>query len=264
MNILLVGAGRMGGALLGGWKQTYASQAQIVVLDPNQNAKSPCDGFTPVANASDVPNDFEPDLIVLATKPQLIEKSVSELEHCIGLGTVRVSIAAGVATQTIAARMRSKAPIVRAMPNIGATVGHSVTAAYPSLGTTAKQKELVHELFLAVGKVYWLSAEDDLHLVTAISGSGPAYYFAFCEAMIATAIKEGLDSDLARQLAIGTVTCAGQLLSATPDPEALREAVTSPSGTTAAGIHALTGDGTFAELVELAIRAAKKRSREMS
>ena len=271
-TILLVGAGRMGGAMLRGWISAMGGGFHFVALDPHvgpsltdiEDEPVPGSRFTHVAQAKDLPPDLRPKVVVLATKPQLISQAITDLRENIVSETVLVSVAAGVSTQSISAAASTDAAVVRIMPNIGALVGNAVSAGFASPKTTQSQKALVEKLFASVGQMTWLDKEEDMHLVTAVSGSGPAYYFAFCEAMIAAAEAEGLSADVASALAIGTVTSAGQLLAREPDPAHLRETVTSPNGTTAAGLAALLSDGALTSLSHDAIRAAAKRSRELS
>ncbi|MEO9780423.1 MAG: pyrroline-5-carboxylate reductase [Sedimentitalea sp.] len=271
-SILLVGAGRMGGAMLRGWISAMGSGYHFVALDPHAgpsladigNEPVPGSRFTYVAQIKDLPPNLHPKVVVLATKPQQVNQAITDLGDCIVSDTVVVSVAAGVSTQSISGAAFTDAAIVRVMPNIGALVGSAVSAGFALPETLPHQKALVEELFASVGQMIWLDREEDMHLATAVSGSGPAYYFAFCEAMIAAAETEGLPSDIARALAIGTVTSAGQLLTRKPDPTHLRETVTSPNGTTAAGLGALLSNGELKRLSHDAVRAAAMRSRELS
>lgn len=268
-SILLVGAGKMGGAMLRGWRSGLGQSTHFVVLDPNVDPESSEDGDgsgNQVSYCQDVlklPTDYVPDAIVLATKPQLVQDVVKTLRPHVGAETILVSVAAGVSCDAIKSAAGAGTAVVRVMPNIGALVGHSVSAAFASTNTSDHQKTQVNALFEAIGKMTWLTSEDSLHMATAVSGSGPAYYFAFCEAMIAAAEKSGLAPDIARELAIGTMTAAGRILANNPDPAKLREMVTSPNGTTAAGLDALTANGEMALLVRKTVDAAAKRSREL-
>lgn len=268
-SILLVGAGKMGSAMLRGWLANLDQSTRFVVLDPNTGpdlAKAdhaPDDRSLYFKNVSDLPAGFVPDIIVLATKPQMVQSVVQALRSHIGQETTLVSVAAGVHCDTIKTAVPDGTAVVRVMPNIGALVGHSVSAAFACADTSDRQKTHVSALFKAIGEMTWLSSEEDLHLATAVSGSGPAYYFAFCEAMIDAAQDRGLPPETARLLAIGTVTAAGQLLANDPDPTKLREMVTSPNGTTAAGLDALTADGVMALTARNTLDAAAKRSREL-
>ena len=257
-SILLVGAGKMGSAMLRGWLPNLDQSTRFVVLDPNAGpdltkaGHAPDDRILYFKNVSNLPSGFVPDIIVLATKPQIVQSVVQALRPHIGQETTLISVAAGVHCDTIRTAAPDGAAVVRVMPNIGALVGHSVSAVFACADTSDRQKTHVIAPFKAIGEMTWLSSEEDLHLATAVSGSGPAYYFAFCEAMIAAAQDRGLPLESARQL-----------LANDPDPTKLREMVTSPNGTTAAGLDALTADGVIALTARNTLDAAAKRSREL-
>ncbi|SNT76881.1 pyrroline-5-carboxylate reductase [Paracoccus seriniphilus] len=270
--ILLAGAGRMGSALLRGWIETMGAGYHFVALDPHAGPSladigaepAPGSRFSHASTIRDLPSGLRPQVIVLATKPQSIGDVIADLRDRIDAETVLVSIAAGRSIRSISKAAGTGSPVIRVMPNIGASVARAVSAGFASTGTTSRQKTLVERLFTSVGQMTWLEKEEHLHLVTAVSGSGPAYYFAFCEAMIAAAEAEGLSSETARALAIGTVTSAGQLLACHPDPAHLRATVTSPNGTTAAGLASLLSHGVLEKLSRDTISAAARRSRELS
>lgn len=268
-SILLVGAGKMGSAMLRGWLDGFDQSTRFVVLDPNVSPDlskadhAPDDRVSYFKDVSNLPDGFIPGIIVLATKPQMVQDVVRSLSSHIGQETTLISVAAGVHCDTIKAAAPVGTATVRVMPNIGALVGYSVSAAFACADTSNPQKAQVSALFEAIGKMTWLSSEEDLHLATAVAGSGPAYYFALCEAIIAAAQERGLAPEVARLLAIGTVTAAGHLLANDPDPTKLREMVTSPNGTTAAGLDALTADGVMALTVRNTLDAAANRSREL-
>lgn len=268
-SILLVGAGKMGGAMLRGWYSRLEQSTKFVILDPNTGAelaKLSDTAENRVSHCKDVlnlPTDYVPDVIVLATKPQLVQATVETLRPHIGTKTILISVAAGISSDAIKAATIDGIAVVRVMPNIGALVGHSVSAAFACADTSDHQKAWVKVLFEAIGEMTWLSDEENLHLATAVSGSGPAYYFAFCEAMITAAQESGLAPNVARQLAIGTIIAAGRLLESTPDPTNLREMVTSPNGTTAAGLDALTANKKIDLIARNTVDAAAKRAREL-
>lgn len=271
-TILLVGAGRMGGAMLRGWMAALGPNTRIIALDPHagqylediprhsDNAPS----FSHISDAADLPENLQATAIVLATKPQMVPDALRVLSSHITPETLIVSVAAGVTIATIKSSLTTLQPVVRTMPNIGATIGLSASAAYPSDDVTPKQKGLTERLYHAVGNLTWLECENDLHIVTAISGSGPAYFFAMCEAMIAAAVRQGLSQKAAKDLILGTINGAAGLLCETPEPTKLRETVTSPNGTTAAGLEILMSDNTLNNLIDRTIFAACSRSEELS
>lgn len=269
-KIILVGVGRMGGAMLTGWAENLGPDYLLFGVDPHPGAVSgenPRHGkasVTLVRSAANLPDTEPASAIVLATKPQMVAKAIGELTQQIGPQTLLISVAAGIPVQAIKDAATASQPVVRAMPNIGALVGHSVTAAFASPDTGANQQALTEILFNAIGRFTWLAREADLHSVTAISGSGPAYFFAICEAMIGAAVDHGLPPDVAKSLVLGTFSASSHLLEHNPDPSLLRETVTSPNGTTSAGLAALAENDALNRLVTNAVSAASIRSEELS
>lgn len=271
-TILLVGAGRMGGAMLRGWMEALDPQYHIIAIDPytgpyledvpRQSENKP--SFAHYSKTVDLPDNLHASAIVLATKPQMVPDALRALTSQITPKTLIVSVAAGVSVSTIKTALDTPQPVVRTMPNIGATIGRSASAAYPSDDVTSEQKTLTESLYHAVGSLTWLEREDDLHIVTAISGSGPAYFFAMCEAMITSAVQHGLSEKAAKELILGTIDSAAGLLKETPNPEKLRETVTSPNGTTAAGLDVLNSENALSNLLHRTINAARDRSAELS
>jgi pyrroline-5-carboxylate reductase len=175
-----------------------------------------------------------------------------------------MSIAAGKTIATFAAAFPGAA-VVRAMPNTPAQVGRGMTGAVANPAVTAADRELVTALLAAVGDVAWLDDESQIDVVTAISGSGPAYVFHFVECLAAAAEAMGLAPDLAARFARGTVEGAGELLHQSDlSPTELRKNVTSPGGTTAAALAVLMADGALAALVTEAAVAARRRSEALS
>ena len=271
-TILLVGAGHMGGALLRGWVKNVGPGFKFVILDPNagkalSDLVSETSQNTKVINfvtKENIPRDLEVAAIVVATKPALVQGAIGSLTQFIQPTTAIISIAAGISVASLQEVSPAGTAVIRVMPNIGAMVGHSVSAGFASSNTSHEQRGLVAQLFEAVGQLTWLENEGQIHMAPALSGSGPAYYFAVCEAMIAVSEQAGLPIHIANALAIGTVTAAGELLDANPRPKQLREMVTSPNGTTAAGLEALLSSNTLNDLVRRALVAASERSIELS
>lgn len=271
-KILLIGAGRMGSAMLSGWLSGLKMPAHFMVIDPHMKpdvgdlTENPLPGkqVSYFTHADEIPGHVTADAVVLATKPQMVTGATISIQKLIGSDTVLVSVAAGVNIETIASAIPEQTAAVRIMPNIGAMVGYSVSAGYASEDVTDGQKSLIEALFTSIGVFSWLASEDDLHTVTALSGSGPAYYFALCEALMAAAESKGLPHSVAHDLAIGTVVAAGRLLEGTPDPKMLRETVTSPNGTTAAGLASLGKDNALSKLAQYTIDAAHNRSIELA
>jgi pyrroline-5-carboxylate reductase len=264
--LLLVGAGKMGGALLEGWLRQGLDPAAVFLQDPapapevlNLAARHAIAAST----APDLP--AAPSVIVIAVKPDLVAKLLPEIEPMIGQGTVILSIAAGRTLESLARALPPATAIVRAMPNTAAAVGSSMTVACANAAVTAEQVAECTVLLEAVGDVMWLDDESLLDAVTAVSGSGPAYVFLLAECLAEAGRAAGLDAALAQRLARATVAGAGALLAQSDlSPHELREKVTSPKGTTAAALEILMGKEGVQELLNRAVAAAAKRSRELS
>lgn len=264
--LLLVGAGKMGGALLEGWLRQGLDPAFVFIQDPapppEVAALAARHGVVASA-APDLPSP--PSVILLAVKPDLTQKLLPEIEPLIGERTVLLSIAAGRTLANLALHLPAGTAIVRAMPNTAASVGRSVTAACANSRVTREQALECAMLLEAVGEVVWLEDESLLDAVTAVSGSGPAYVFLLAECLAEAGRAAGLDPELARRLARATVEGAGELLHRSDlSPAELREKVTSPKGTTAAALEVLMGKGGVQDLLTRAVAAAAKRSRELS
>ena len=261
MNVLFIGYGRMGGALGDAWLASEKVE-QLSIVDP---------GIAPDAAAGrygrleDVPADQAFDVIVLAVKPGYASEALAGLSdrHC--ERAVVVSVAAGVTQGTLSRALGGRCPVVRAMPNTPVLVGAGCTGLYATEHLDTARKVIIGQLFEAVGAAYWVSEEEQLDAVTAISGSGPAYYHLFSEALAEAGIKLGLAPELARNLAAHTAFGAATLQhQAHADFTELRVAVTSPNGTTAAAIEVFETQKQLRELVMAATCAAHRRSVELS
>ncbi|GLK65800.1 pyrroline-5-carboxylate reductase [Paracoccus kondratievae] len=256
-GLVLVGCGRMGSALLQGWLKQGLAASAVHVIDPNPRPELSALGIS--VNGA-LPAD--PAVLVIAVKPQMMADVLPRL--AVGESTLVVSVAAGV---TLAAYERAfpAAPIVRAMPNTPAAIGQGVSAIIGNAKAGAAELELAEALMSAVGRVVRLESEGQMDAVTALSGSGPAYVFHMIEAMAAAGEAEGLPPALALELARATVAGAGALaVHEDEDPARLREAVTSPGGTTAAGLKELMDPETgLPPLMRRTIAAAAERGREL-
>jgi pyrroline-5-carboxylate reductase len=262
-TIVLVGAGKMGAAMLQGWLVRGLDPAKLAVLEPQ-----PADEIKALnargvqINASN--NAAEAGAIVIAVKPQVADTVVPPLVAMTGASTVVVSIMAGK-TLGFLERALPNAAIVRAMPNTPAAIGRGITVAVPNARVSAAQRDLAHRLLAATGKVEWIADEKLMDAVTALSGSGPAYVFLLAESLTRAGIAAGLPPDLAATLARETVAGSGELLHLSPlDPATLRQNVTSPGGTTAAALEVLMAAGGLDPLLAKAIAAAAKRSRDLA
>ena len=261
--ILLVGCGRMGSALLSGWREQGLAPSVAVDPAPSAGAFAGPD-MTVVAGPAAIPDGFAPAAVVLAVKPQNAAATLPAYAR-FAPNSVFLSIMAGRTLAGIGSSIGASAAIVRAMPNTPAAVRQGVTVACPGPGVSAQQKALCDRLLRAIGKVAWVEDEALLDPVTAVSGSGPAYVFLLAELMEQAAIEQGIPPDLARLLARQTVAGSGALLAASPDDaSALRIAVTSPGGTTAAALSVLMNPDAWPIAMSQAIAAATRRSRELA
>jgi pyrroline-5-carboxylate reductase len=261
--LLLVGCGRMGGALLAGWRER--GLAPSFAVDPASDAGAHAgDDMTVVTEAAAIPRHFAPAAVVFAVKPQMAAETLPRYRR-LADRAVFLSIMAGRTLGGIRALLGEAAHVVRAMPNTPAAVRQGVTVACAGPGVAPEQRSLCDRLLEAIGQVAWIEDEALLDPVTAVSGSGPAYVFLLAELMEAAAREQGIPPDLARLLARQTVTGSGALLAASPEESAeLRRAVTSPAGTTERALQVLMAADAWPDSIRRAIAAATARSRELA
>jgi pyrroline-5-carboxylate reductase len=263
-TILLVGAGKMGGAMLEGWLALGIDAKRIAVLEPQ-----PTDELAALARRGVTLNPSpgtigEVAAVVVAVKPQVAPEVMPTLRPFVAGSTVVVSIMAGRTLQFLAQAF-PRAAVVRTMPNLPAAIGRGITVAVANEQVTAPQRELVHALLSAVGAVEWLGDEALMDAVVAVSGSGPAYVFLLAETMAQAGVAAGLPSALAATLARATVAGSGEMLQRSPlEAGTLRQNVTSPGGTTAAALDVLMAADGMAPLMRKAIASAARRSRELA
>lgn len=267
-HILLVGCGRMGGALLRGWFDRGLVPTQACVVEPaTSTLRWATDaGAACVSDFSAIPDGFKPDLIVFAIKPQMMGEVVPLYAGMVAGGAGVLSIAAGTEIDFYARQFGDGTPILRAMPNTPAAIGLGMSVLVANAAVDDRLRRLAETLMGAVGEIAWIDDEALMDAVTAVSGSGPAYVFLLIEAMAAAGEAVGLSPDLAAKLAQVTVSGAGTLAAQAEEPASiLRENVTSPGGTTAAALEILMRDrGGLGELMRDAIAAAARRSRELA
>jgi pyrroline-5-carboxylate reductase len=262
-SLLLVGCGRMGSAMLAGWRERGLDASFAVDPAPDAVRNAAAD-LTVVNSLVAIPADFAPAAVVLAVKPQSAAEALPAYAKFAG-SAVFLSIMAGRTIGGIQALLGGSAAIVRAMPNTPAAVRQGVTVATPSASVTSGQRALCESLLRAIGLVEWVKQEDLLDPVTAVSGSGPAYVFLLAELMERAAIEQGISPELARVLARQTVSGSGALLTASSESAAeLRKAVTSPGGTTEAALNVLMASDALPKAFSDAIAAATRRSRELA
>ena len=266
--VLLVGCGKMGGALVEGWLEAGFRADQVTVVEPEANAAAQARerfGVEVVAGPAQIPARFEPQAVVFAVKPQGMDAIVGEYAPFAGAGAAVLSIAAGKSIATFQRHLGDAAAIVRSMPNTPAAVRRGITVATASARVSEPARMLCNTLLEAVGEVVWIEDESLLDAVTATSGSGPAYVFLLVECLANAGTAAGLPAELAQRLARATIIGAGALLDASPDsPGTLCRNVTSPGGTTAAALAVLMAEGAMAALMERAVAEAARRSRELA
>jgi pyrroline-5-carboxylate reductase len=265
-NLLLIGAGKMGGAMLEGWIRQGLAPSDITVVDPYPSQRMKDLALDGLRLSPPIDEIGPIDVIVLAIKPQTLDAAAPLLARVAGEKTLLISVLAGKTMANLRERAPSARAIVRAMPNTPAAVGRGITGCAASPEVSASQKAFATGLLASIGRVEWVETEDLIDAVTALSGSGPAYVFHLVEAMAEAGAKAGLPPELALRLARATVEGAGELLYREPGTSAavLRQNVTSPGGTTAAALEVLMAEGGLTQLMTLAVAAARRRAEELS
>lgn len=262
-QVTFIGAGNIAYAIAGGLIEGGHPAADIVAADPMPGQ---LDRFTELgvrAAASNAEAARGADVVLLTVKPNIVETACRELRGALGDALV-ISVAAGITLGSLQKWLGDHPATVRCMPNTPALERQGMTGAYPAPGVSDAQRALAEQVLGAVGSLIWVPAESDLDAVTAVSGSGPAYFFLLMELMQRAAIDLGLDADTARQLVVKTALGAATMVDRRDDDVAeLRQAVTSPGGTTAAAIGTFL-DGGLADLVSAALGAAHRRSVELA
>jgi pyrroline-5-carboxylate reductase len=261
--LLLVGCGKMGGAMLAGWLDRQITD-QVVVVEPagGASAFSNRAGVTIVTDVAQA-GSFKPDVVVLATKPQVMDSVVPAYRRFAGTALF-MSIAAGKTLSYFEHHLGGAAAI-RAMPNTPAQVGRGITVACANARVDARQRALADSLLGAVGEIGWVEDESLIDAVTAVSGGGPAYVFLLVECLAEAGVEAGLPKELATRLARATVSGAGELLHRASETAAtLRQNVTSPGGTTQAALNVLMAEDGLRPMLIKAIAAATRRSRELA
>ena len=264
-TLVLVGCGQMGSAMLRGWLARDAA-AEFIIIEP-AGLPATFDDANAVqwhGTADELPDEPTPDAILFAVKPQTINDVLPDYRRWVRPRTLFLSIAAGITIAGIA-RHLGQAAIIRTMPNTPAAIGRGITVACANPRVTPDQRRLCEALLSAIGESAWVEDEALLDPVTAVSGSGPAYVFLLIETLAQAGEHAGLPADLALRLAFETVAGSGELARlSNGDPARLREAVTSPGGTTRAALDVLMANDGLARLMDRAVAAATKRSRELA
>ena len=265
-TLALVGAGKMGGAMLMGWLELGLDPGLVAVIDPqpsNEIAALAARGLR--LNPDNAAPLEKAAVVVIAVKPQEAPAVVAALAPMIDGSTLVVSVMAGRTMRFLEQALPTGTAIVRAMPNTPAAIGRGISAAVPNAKVSDEQRQLTHRLLAAIGAVEWVEDDALIDAVTAVSGSGPAYVFLLAESLARAGHAAGLPAELAARLARATVAGAGELLHRSPlDPSTLRQNVTSPGGTTAAALSVLMAPDGLDPLMQKAVAAAANRSRELA
>jgi pyrroline-5-carboxylate reductase len=262
--IVLVGCGRMGSALLKGWLARGVKA--IAVVEPKPSAQLKALAKKKSISLFGAPSQVrgKPSVCVVAIKPQVLKGEAATLAGFAAAGALMISIAAGTSVAALFKAWGRKARIIRAMPNTPGAIGAGITGIFAAKGVTASDKKRAVSLLSALGETEWVAKEKLIDSVTAVSGSGPAYLFLMAEALTEAGVAEGLPRAQAEKFARATVAGAGALLSADmTSASKLREAVTSPGGTTAAALSVLMAADGLPALMKRAVRAAAKRAEEL-
>jgi len=263
-TLVLVGAGKMGSAMLDGWLARGLPPKKIIVIEPQ-----PVKAVKALARRGVKLNPKDKvgvaSAIVIAVKPQSAPEALPPLAGYIDKATLVLSIMAGRTIGFLERSLPAGTAIVRAMPNTPAAIGRGISVAVANAKISKRQRKQASDLLAAIGKVEWVPDEALMDAVTALSGSGPAYIFLLAECMARSGVAAGLPTELATRLALETVAGSAELLHRSDlDAATLRQNVTSPGGTTAAALEVLMGPGGFDQLLTQAIDAATRRSRDLA
>lgn len=265
-TLVLVGAGKMGGAMLEGWLKAGADPKKIVALDPGP----PPEVVAMLAKHGirhnpDVSTITDAEIVLVAVKPQMMDEVLKPLGGLAKSRPAILSIVAGKTIAKLAAHFGTDASIIRTMPNTPAAVGRGITAMVGNERVSAAQLTLAEQLLSTIGEVVRVDTEEQIDWVTGVSGSGPAYVFWMTECLAAAGEKLGLSRDLADRLARATVAGSGELMRQSGiDAATLRQNVTSPKGTTYEALQVLMADDGLKPLMEKAVAAAARRSKELA
>ncbi|SDD87080.1 pyrroline-5-carboxylate reductase [Kordiimonas lacus] len=258
MDILMVGCGRMGGAMLGCW--SARKDIRFTVIDPAGPAAP--EGVRVLKAPSALGSD-QFDMIIIAVKPQMIEDVMPGYTARLKDDGCMVSIAAGFSLESLK-RVLGNVPVIRVMPNLPALIGKGATGIYASDDCSSAHKETASDLMGRIGKAVWVRSEDELDRLTAVSGSGPGYVFQFIESFMEGAKELGFSDQDARTLVIQTMVGATEMAANTDAPiSELRTSVTSKGGTTQAGLDQLRQDHMLDLLMKSTTKAAYERALEL-
>ncbi|MGM9482073.1 pyrroline-5-carboxylate reductase [Roseateles sp. NT4] len=261
-TIAFIGGGNMASAIIGGLLRAGMKPAQFIVVEPYAPQREKLVGqFGVAALAAGDASLAGASCVVWAVKPQLFGAAAEPVKAWVG-GALHLSVMAGIRSESLVAATGSER-VVRSMPNTPALIGKGIAGLYARSAVSAQERATIERLLAPTGQSLWVEHEDDLDAVTALSGSGPAYFFFFVEAMMAAAVDMGLTADQGKRLALATCAGAAALgLGSDESPATLRERVTSKGGTTHAAITSMQADGVDAA-IQRAVLAAQKRATEL-
>ncbi len=266
----LIGAGHMGGALLRGWinkgSKANISAKDILVIDPapGEAAKRALSAGIRFSASLTKGSASGLQMCLIAVKPQSFSEVGAQLARALPMDCLVISIMAGINMEALRAVFSTR-PIIRAMPNLPASFGSGITAYFGGQGVESKHYRLAESALAAVGEVVRVENEKEIDMVTAISGSGPAYYFYLTEILRASGEKLGLSPELAAKLARQTAIGSGVVLQKSNKTAAdLRKSVTSPAGTTEAALDVLMNTDGLPDLMDKAVKAAFVRANELA
>jgi pyrroline-5-carboxylate reductase len=265
-RLVLVGAGKMGGAMLAGWLQGGMDARRIAVFDPAPPPEvTALIAGNRIAHNPDVSSIRDAEVVLVAVKPQVMDDVLPSVAPLGASKPLILSVVAGKTIASLEKHFGSDAAVIRSIPNTPAAIGRGITAIAPNRNVSAAQSARARELLSAIGEVVTVADESLIDVATAVSGSGPAYVFLLAECLAAAGEKAGLPADLATQLARATVSGAGELMRQSGiDAATLRQNVTSPKGTTYAALQILMGEKGLEPLMVAAVAAAARRSRELA
>jgi pyrroline-5-carboxylate reductase len=265
-RLVLVGAGKMGGAMARGWLDGGLPASSLTILEPNPSPEIALLAANRGVALNPHVTGRPPEMLVLAVKPQSLGQVALQISVLASERTLLLSILAGKTIANLTARLPQTRAVVRAMPNLPAAIGRGAIGAFANADVNVDQRRWCERLLGAVGTFFWLEDESAIDAVTAISGSGPAYVFALTEALAAAGERLGLPVELSMSLARGTVEGSAELMrrESAVSPATLRRNVTSLGGTTAAALAVLQGPEGLDDLMARATAAARARAAEMA
>ena len=260
-NITIIGGGNMGFALASGILASDVSH-QLTIADPDLSQHEKFESLDVKTLTDNSTALVDSDIITLAVKPQIIEHVSKEIAPRINKQLI-VSIAAGTPLSLLQAWLGESIPIVRCMPNTPALIGEGISGLHCNVHVTDELRRIAEQLMSVCGEVVWLNSDDEMDMVTALSGSGPAYFFAVIENLIAAGESLGLTPATAKRLVIQTAVGSAMMASQShSDPAELRQNVTSPGGTTEAGLKELARKD-MGEILSAAVARAYERAKEL-